>query len=145
MRKAFYLIFIIFFPAISFSQATGKDSTAEQTLKALCDNKFFVKCEIPVDFKYGKKALEDSLTNYLKGNNSQFQNGKATFYLIVAKNSKVYSVSKKSGTIVSEGEIIKALQLTSDLWTIGKQNSHPICSYVTLELNLLMTGSKLTC
>ena len=70
---------MILIPAISFSQTSEKDSTAEQLLKTWCDNKIFDECEIPVDFKYGKKVLEDSISNYLKGNNSQIQKGKATF------------------------------------------------------------------
>lgn len=123
-------------PAISFSQTNGKDSTTEYILETWCNNKIFTKCETPVDFKYGKKALEDSMSSYLKGKNSPFQNGKATFIFIVAKNAKVYNVEKQSGNIVLENDIIKALQLTSDLWTIGKQNSYPICSYVQLEVEL---------
>ena len=134
MRETLYLVFTILIPAISFSQTTDKDSTAEQILDALCNNKFFEKCEIPVDYKYGKKALEDSMTNYLKETNSQFQNGKATFLFIVAKDSKVYNIEKISGSIASESNLIKALQQTAGLWTVGKQNSHPICSYVKLEV-----------
>jgi hypothetical protein len=140
MRITFYLLFIIVMPAISFSQMTDKDSTTEQILKHLCDNKFFEKCEIPVDFKYDQKTLEDSITNYLKANNSQKLDGKATFIFIVAPNSKVYNVAKKSRNIESESDILKALEATSDLWTIGKQNSYLICSYV--ELEVIVTDHK---
>ena len=74
------------------------------------------------------------MTNFLKRTNSQFQNGKATFLFIVANDSKVYNVEKKSGNIASDINIIKALQQTTGLWTVGKQNSYPICSYVRLEV-----------
>lgn len=133
MKQAFYLALLFLISGTSFSQTNERDLTVEQTLDMVCNNKFFEKCETPVDFKYGKKVLEDSLTNYLK-DSSPFQNGKAAFSFIVAKNSKVYDVEKKYGNIVNESAIIKALQQTSDLWTIGKQNSRLICSYVTLEV-----------
>ena len=112
------------------------DST-EQTLKTVCDNKFFEKCEIPVDFKYGKKSMEDSMTSYLKGNDFQFDSGRAIFMFIVAKNSKIYDVRKISGSIADESNIIKALQQTANLWTVGKQNSYLICSYVRLEVEFI--------
>jgi cytochrome b involved in lipid metabolism len=134
MRRRFYSILAILMPAISFSQAIDKDTT-KQILDSLCDgSKIFYRCEIPVDFKRGKNAMEDSLNNYLRTNNSELQNGKANFQLIVAKNGKVYDVKKQSGDIAGETDIIKALQTTSDLWTIGLQNSFPICSYVRLEI-----------
>ena len=137
MRNSFYLVFTILIPSISFSQTTDKNSNSEQVLKILCDNKFFEKCEIPVDFKYGKKAVEVSMTNYLKGTNAQFQNGKAIFMFIVANDAKVYNVELKSGNIASDSNIIKALQQTAGLWEVGKQNSYSICSYVRLEVELI--------
>ena len=139
MRKAFYLVFTILFPSALFSQTIDKDSTTDQILKSLCDGyKFFQKCEIPVDFKYGKKAVEDSMTNYLKANNSQFQNGKkATFLFVVAKDANLYNIEMKSGNISSDSSIIKAMQQTGGLWEVGKQNSYPICSYVRLEVEFI--------
>ncbi|MBN8788225.1 MAG: hypothetical protein J0I84_14130 [Terrimonas sp.] len=135
MRNVFYLIFI-FIPAVSFSQTPDNDST-EQIIKVVCDDRIFEKCEIPVGFKNGQLAVEDSITNYLKENNTQFQNGKVTFQFVVAKNAKVCDVKKISGNIASEGNIIKALQQIADLWTVGKQNSRFICSYVRLEIEII--------
>jgi len=139
MNKALCLVFTILFPAVLFSQTTEKDSTSEQTLRSLCDGyKFFEKCEIPVDFKYGKKAVEDSMTNYLKATNSQIQNGKkATFLFVVAKDANVYNVEIKSGNISSDSSIIKAMQQTGGLWEVGKQNSYLVCSYVRLEVEFI--------
>ena len=134
MRSCFYLIFF-FIPTLSFSQAT--DDSTKLTLKIECDNKIFDKCEIPVDFKYGKQTLADSLTSYFKGINSPFENGRATFLFILAKNSKVYAVRKIAGNIPDESNIITALQQTGDLWTVGKQNSYLICSYVRLEIEFI--------
>jgi len=134
MKRIFFLALIVIIPIISFSQTIG-NSTEKQIVYDLCDSgRIFYRCEIPVDFKYGKKAMEDSLNNYLQANNSQLQNGKATFQLIVAKNGKVYEVKKQSGDIAGDSDIIKALKTTSDLWTIGLQNTFMICSYVRLEI-----------
>jgi hypothetical protein len=134
MRNVFYLIFF-FIPTTSFSQ-TIEDST-KQALKLLCDNKFFEKCETPVNFKYGKQLLTDSLTRYLQRINSPIENGRATFLFILAKNSKVYNVRKISADIAEESNIIRVLQQTGGLWTVGKQNSNFICSYVTLEIEFV--------
>ena len=142
MRNLFYLVVAILIPAVSFSQTNAKDPTSGKILDSLCDNKFFEKCEIPVDFKYGKKALEDSVTNYLKEINSEVPNGKATFLFIVAKDGNAYNVKKMSGNILNEWNIIKALEHTAGLWTIGKQNSYLICSYVRLEVEVIENRVK---
>lgn len=137
MKRFFYLVVAILISTISFSQTTDKDLTDEQILKTLCDNKFFEKCQTPVEFKYDKKTLEDSLTNYLTESNSQLQTGKAIFQFILAKDSMVYSVKQIAGNMVGDSSIIKALRQTAGLWTVGKQNSYLICSYVRLEVEFI--------
>ncbi len=142
MKHIFYLATILLSPLISISQSAEQDSTSEQLITTWCDDIIFTKIEIPADFKYGKTSFENSLTRYLNYNNKVLGSGNADFSFVLAKNLKIYNVSKHSGHLENEKEIMKALSLTSNLWELAKQNNHPVCSYVRLLIEI--TDNKLT-
>src|SRR5215467_9210829 len=86
MKQLFYFAIIAFLHAKAFSQ-----------IPSICED-IFIKVEVLPDFNNGKKAFEDSLTAYLKKSNVSLEDGKATFSLLVARDSTSSNLHKLYGS-----------------------------------------------
>jgi hypothetical protein len=102
---------------------------------AICDQKVFTQVEILPDFKNGKAAFEDSLSQELKRKNSFPQKGVITYAFIVTMQSRLVDLNKENGEVLHEEAIRKALMASADQWTPAKQNAHTVCAYIYLTLN----------
>jgi hypothetical protein len=134
-RKLFHCLYIILIPALAFTQPpSSKDSADDVTIKNVCDNKIFDRVEVPSDFKFGKNAVEDQIARYFRDAGLPIPNGKVSCILIITSDARVIRVRKLKGEYENEKALGEALELTTGLWTIALQNSHPVCNYVRLEI-----------
>jgi len=101
----------------------------------LCEDKVFTQVEVLPDFKNGKTAFEDSLTQALKRKNSFPSKGSITYGFVVTKQSQLVDINKEEGDVLYEETIRKALVTTADKWIPAKQNSHTVCAHIYLTLN----------
>jgi hypothetical protein len=137
MRKTFVLLALISLPLISFSQFNSEsDTTVARIKKDVCGDIYFVSVQLAAIFNNGESAFEDSLTSYLKRENLSIKNGEARFKMIVTKSGQVLDIQKTNGTISKETEIMKAILTIPNLWIPAKQNSHSVCSFVSIDINI---------
>ncbi|AEV98202.1 hypothetical protein A4D02_35235 [Niastella koreensis] len=101
----------------------------------VCDDKVFDQVEILPDFKNGKAAFEDSLTQALKRKNNYPAKGTITYGFVLTMQSQLVDVKAVKGVAPNDEAIKKALKATAGNWIPAKQNSHTVCAYVYLTLN----------
>jgi len=101
----------------------------------VCEDKVFDQVEILPDFKNGKAAFEDSLTQTLKRKNYYPTKGSITYGLVLTMQSQLVDLKAVKSDILNEEPIRKALKAAADSWIPAKQNGHTVCAYIYLTLD----------
>jgi len=114
----------------------GNDPALKQKFQHDCGGKIFTKVETLPSFKISKKAFEDSLTSFLKGQNAFSFNRKFKFRFIVTSKSEIFNLEKEEGNINNENFTKEAIMKFSYFWLPAKQNGNIVCYCVRLELEI---------
>jgi len=140
-RKLTIILFVLI-PIFSFGQNTPADSTDNKSMDDGCDDRIFIKVEIPASIKKGTEALADSVSRYIANKNISFNNAAALFIFIVTANGQLVEIRNEAGYIQNENILKEALLFYSKMWTPAIQNTHIVCAYTHCEMKF--EKSKLT-
>lgn len=118
---------------VSYAMAYAQQTSRETYL--VCEDKVFTRVETLPDFKNGKAAFEDSLTQELKRKNKLPQKGSITYGFVLTMQSQLVDVKAVNGDVSNEEALRKALKGTADNWIPANQNGHAVCAYIYLTLD----------
>ncbi|MEO8111419.1 MAG: hypothetical protein ABI594_15350 [Ginsengibacter sp.] len=142
MRSLF--ICIIFSAALNFSFGQSiQDSAGSETRpgKILV----FSRAEIMPEFKFGLRALEDSVKQYLLKTDFKFPGTNIHVVLTVSKSGDITGVQiLNDSETLQAGLLKKSLVATSGSWIPAKQNEHIVSCYKKLSLNFSGTNLKIS-
>jgi len=139
------LCFILFFSVSSIyvkaQSMQDMDSLQLKNINDSCGSIIFTRTEIMPDFKNGKQAFEDSLSNYLGEKNKKIRSGTIEFELVICKNGDVVACNRLRGGTAYEEVLFGWLINSKNLFMPATQNKYVVCCWQNLTLNF--SGDKI--
>ena len=136
MLKKLHCIFFLFIPTLIFAQSSYlSDSAFHKIIEKDCDDKEFTKTEVLPSLKISREAYGDSIKLYLNSRNIIIGNRLAIFKFFLTKDCQILHIKGMIPSPPPNLEFVRdAILHFSDLWNPAVQNSHIVCSYITLQL-----------
>ena len=138
-----FLITLIFCMALNFSFGQSFTDTAKTDIK-LARELVFSRAEYMPEFRFGLRALADSLKQYLLQTTFEFKPVKIAVVLTVNKSGDITDVQMPETADNPPADLIKkSLLATSGMWIPAKQNEHIVPCYKKLLLRFSKDDLKI--
>jgi hypothetical protein len=140
--KSLFIALLFLVPFLSFGQNPPADSANKNLVFESCDERIFIKTEIPPSVKLGAAALSDSISKYIANKNISFNKAAALFKFIVTAKGQLLEIRNDYGYTPNETVLKDALLFYSGMWVPAQQNTHIVCAYAQCEMRF--ENNKLT-
>lgn len=139
-----FFITLIFFLAVDFSFGQSIPDSTNNEMRPRRDL-VFTRAEIMPEYKFGLRALADSIKKSLMQEGFEFSPARISVVLTVSKYGDVTDVQISANKKNSQADLIKkSLEATTGMWIPAKQNEHVVPCYKKLLLHFSKNDLKIS-
>lgn len=139
-----FFITLIFLMIVDFSFGQSMPDSTNNEIRPRRDL-VFTRAEIMPVYKFGLRALADSIKKSLLKEGFEFSPAKISVVLKVSKYGDITDVQVADGDEISQADLIKkSLGATTGMWIPAKQNEHVVPCYKKLLLHFSKTDLKIS-